>query len=62
MAASRCRSGQLAALKAVDLTNLRELTFPNPSDPNDVYGLTTGQGVGQVDAATGALIAYQPTA
>ena len=52
--------GQLAALKAVDLTNLRELTFPNPSDPNDVYGLTTGQGVGQVDAATGALIAYQP--
>lgn len=52
--------GQLAALKTVDRTNLRELTFPNPSDPNDVYGLTTGQGAGLVDAATGALIAYQP--
>jgi sulfite reductase (NADPH) flavoprotein alpha-component len=51
---------QLAALKAVDLTNLRELTFPNPSDPKDVYMLTTGQGVGHVDAATGALIAYRP--
>ena len=52
--------GQLAALKAVDLTNLRELTFPNPSDPKDVYGLATGHGAGLVDAATGAVIAYQP--
>jgi sulfite reductase (NADPH) flavoprotein alpha-component len=57
---ARMPVGQLAALKAVDLSNLRELTFPNPGDPADVYVLTTGQGIGQVDAATGALIAYQP--
>lgn len=57
---ARMPVGQLAALKAVDLTNLRELTFPNPADLNDVYVLTTAQGIGQVDAATGALIAYQP--
>jgi len=57
---ARMPVGQLAALKAVDLTNLRELTFPKPADLNDVYVLTTAQGIGQVDAATGALIAYQP--
>jgi sulfite reductase (NADPH) flavoprotein alpha-component len=52
--------GQLAALKAVDLTDLRELTFPYAGDLTDVYTLTTAQGVGHVDAATGQMLAYLP--
>ena len=57
---ARAPVGQLAALKAVDLTDLRELTFPNAGDLNDVYVLTSAQGIGHVDAATGEMLAYQP--
>jgi sulfite reductase (NADPH) flavoprotein alpha-component len=56
----RAPVGQLAALKASDLTDLRELTFPSAGDLTDVYALTTAQGIGHVDAATGEMLAYLP--
>ena len=56
----RAPVGQLAALKVVDLTDLRELTFPYARDLSDVYVLTTAQGIGHVDAATGEMLAYVP--
>ena len=56
----RAPVGQLAVLKAVDLTDLRELTFPYTRDLTDVYVLTTAQGIGHVDAATGEMLAYVP--
>ncbi len=56
----RAPVGRLAALKAVDLMDLRELTFPSAGDPADVYVLKTAQGIGQVDAATGDLLDYRP--
>ncbi|WP_181700519.1 PepSY domain-containing protein [Chthonobacter albigriseus] len=48
--------GDLAALKAVDLRDLRELSFPYPNDPTDVFTLTTASGEAAVDPATGAVL------
>ncbi|MDK8465451.1 PepSY domain-containing protein [Marinobacter sp. SS13-12] len=50
----------LSALSEVDLGELRELVFPYPDDPRDVYSLTTSSGSGFVDQATGELLKYQP--
>lgn len=50
----------LGALSNVDLSELRELVFPYPDDPQDVYSLTTSGGSGFVDQATGELLKYQP--
>ncbi|SON57259.1 Cytochrome P450(BM-3) [Hartmannibacter diazotrophicus] len=47
--------GDLAALKAVDLNDLRQLTFPYPDDPSDVFTLTTDSGEMTVDPATGTV-------
>ena len=52
--------GRLHALLPVDLADLRELTFPNPGDRSDVFTLTTAQGTGYIDQATGAMLAYMP--
>lgn len=52
--------GNLSALSEVDLSELRELVFPYPDDPRDVYSLTTSRGSGFVDQATGELLKYQP--
>jgi len=49
----------LIALKNVDANELRELVFPYPNDPSDVYSLSTTQGSGFVDQATGELLQYQ---
>ncbi|GGY73456.1 PepSY domain-containing protein [Marinobacter zhanjiangensis] len=49
----------LSALSKVDLRELRELVFPYPDDPQDVYSLTTSDGFGFVDQATGELLKYQ---
>jgi len=51
---------QLQALSEVDLNDLRELVFPYPGDPRDVYSLTTSGGSGFVDQATGELLQFQP--
>ena len=50
----------LAALKAIPVTELRELVYPYPQDRNDVYSITTHQGSGFVDQSTGHLLSYQP--
>lgn len=50
----------LGALWDVDLSEFRELVFPYPDDPQDVYSLTTSGGSGFVDQATGELLKYQP--
>lgn len=51
--------GALIALKNVDLKQLRELVFPYPNDPTDVYSLSTTQGAGFVDQASGELLQFQ---
>lgn len=59
---ARASVGSLAALKAVDLADLRELAFPYAADPTDTYRLTTAAGVTQIDAATGEALSFQPHA
>lgn len=49
----------LQALQATDLNDLRELVFPSPGNPRDVFSLRTTQGDGYVDQASGALLSYQ---
>jgi sulfite reductase (NADPH) flavoprotein alpha-component len=53
--------GTLAALRAVDVTDLRELTLPVPTDRTDTYGLRTSAGEARIDAATGEVLAFTPT-
>jgi len=50
----------MPALKNVDLSSLRELTFPMPDDANDVFTLRTANGTALIDQATGEQVAYQP--
>lgn len=52
--------GTLAGLKTVKLQDLRELTFPDPADPTDVFTLATADGERLVDAATGTTLAFTP--
>lgn len=52
--------GTLAALKDVQLSDLRDLSFPYAGDPTDVFTLTTSSGQGFVDQATGALLSFTP--
>lgn len=52
--------GSLNALKNLDINQLRELVFPYPNDPTDVYSLSTTQGAGFVDQASGELLQFQP--
>jgi len=59
--AARLPPGQLAALQAVDLSALRELTFPYGDDLTDTYTLTTAQGIAHVDASTGQVLGFTPT-
>ena len=62
--ASQINGGQpmalaaMPALQSVDLSSFRELTFPMAGDLNDVFTLTTSQGVGLVDQATGLQVSY----
>lgn len=56
----RASVGSLAALKAVDLADLRELAFPYAADPTDTYRLTSAAGVTQIDAATGETLSFRP--
>ncbi|MBS7792672.1 PepSY domain-containing protein [Roseococcus sp. SDR] len=58
--APRLRPGQLAALQAVDLSALRELTFPYGDDLTDSYTLTSAQGIAHIDAATGQALDFVP--
>ena len=49
----------LPALQATDLNDLRELVYPYPNDPSDVYSLATAHGDGYVDQVNGELLSYQ---
>ncbi|WP_460135351.1 PepSY domain-containing protein [Pseudomonas sp. S1_E04] len=49
----------LQALRAIDLNDLRELVYPSPGHPQDVFSLRTTQGDGYVDPVNGALLSYQ---
>ncbi|WP_260958725.1 PepSY domain-containing protein [Pseudomonas citri] len=49
----------LAALQATDLNDLRELVYPSPDNPRDMFSLRTVQGDGYVDPASGTLVSYQ---
>ena len=55
---ARLAVGQLAALQAVDLADLRELTFPYATDLTDSYTLATARGIGHIDAATGQMLDF----
>lgn len=52
-------AGQLAALRELDLAQLRELSFPNPANPDDLFRLTTAAGEGYIAPASGAVLAWQ---
>lgn len=49
----------LAALKVIDLNDLRELVYPYPGDPADNFSVRTHQGSGFVHASSGELIAFE---
>ena len=49
----------LAALKAIDLNDLREMVYPYTGDPADNYSVRTNQGAGFVHASTGELLSYE---
>ncbi|MCC7039807.1 MAG: PepSY domain-containing protein [Burkholderiales bacterium] len=50
--------GELTALGRVDLEELRELTFPDPAQPDDLFHLSTARGEGFIDPTTGSLLAW----
>jgi sulfite reductase (NADPH) flavoprotein alpha-component len=50
---------QITALRSIDLSQLRELTFPNPANPNDLFHLITAAGEGYIDPAKGEMLAWQ---
>lgn len=49
----------LTALKAIPVSELRELVYPYKDDPNDVYSITTHKGRGFVDQSTGQLLSFK---
>ncbi|WP_348748011.1 PepSY domain-containing protein [Pseudomonas rhodesiae] len=49
----------LQALQATDLNDLRELVYPIPGNPQDMFSLRTAQGDGYVDPVSGARVSYQ---
>ncbi|MCP1445183.1 sulfite reductase (NADPH) flavoprotein alpha-component [Pseudomonas sp. GGS8] len=49
----------LNALQATDLNDLRELVYPSPNNPQDVFSLRTAQGDGYVEQVSGTLLSYQ---
>lgn len=51
--------GSLSALKTIDVSELRELSFP-AEDPTDVFTLKTTKGEAIVDQATGAVLVFTP--
>ena len=50
---------EMASLRATPVTEMRELSFPAPDDPQDVFTLKTDRGIGQVDQGTGTLLTWQ---
>ncbi len=51
---------QMAALRGVKVSQLRQLKFAQAGDPADVIELDTVEGIGMVDPATGVWLMWQP--
>ncbi|MCB9992433.1 MAG: PepSY domain-containing protein [Hyphomicrobiaceae bacterium] len=51
---------ELAALKDIRLTDLRELDFPAQGDVHDVFTVITGSGTGYVDQTNGDMLSFTP--
>ena len=51
---------RLAALRATDVADLRELAFADPTDPADTFRLKTAAGEAAIDPATGRVLADAP--
>jgi len=52
------RPGDIPLLRETPVSSLRELTFPYPGDPTDVFTLKTGDGAGYLDQGTGATLGW----
>ncbi len=50
---------QLAALQNLAVKDLRKLTFPGASDPEDTWTVATAQGQGWADRYSGQMLAWQ---
>ncbi|MCF3595433.1 PepSY domain-containing protein [Rhodobacteraceae bacterium LMO-12] len=50
--------GTIALLRDTPVTALRELTFPYPGDPTDVFTLKTDSGAGYLDQGNGAILIW----
>lgn len=49
----------MALLRATPVNSLRELTFPYPDDPTDVFALKTDTGEGYLDQGTGSVLIWE---
>jgi sulfite reductase (NADPH) flavoprotein alpha-component len=49
----------MAVLKDVNIADFRSLSFPYAGDPTDVFTLSTAQGTGYIDQATGKMLSYE---
>lgn len=54
------RPDTLPIFRATDLNDLREVVFPDAGDPSGTYQLSTSQGSGYVDQASGQYLSYLP--
>ncbi len=50
--------GTMALLRETPVNTLRELTFPYPGDPTDVFALKTNVGEGYIDQGTGVILVW----
>lgn len=50
---------QLAALHSLAVQDLRTLTFPGATDPEDTWKVATAQGQGWIDRTSGQMLAWQ---
>lgn len=56
--ASGATFASMPLLAATPIDDLRELTFPYPGDPSDVFTLKTDRGTGYVDQGTGGTLGW----
>ena len=51
--------GKISLLSKTAVNDLQELIYPYMGDETDVYTLSTNQGMGYIDQATGKMLSYQ---
>lgn len=49
----------MPALANINVSDLREITYPYPGDPMDIFTIQTKNGEGFIDQVTGKMIAFQ---